>query len=205
MMSIAQPKEPPLFFNEVSVCGNLFSHNRGAYFRPGFGVGIHRVLRHNHPFNVRVGLEYQLTRQYYSRLIGSKFSSYTDVNMTVNSIVLPVFFRYAIGKTNQIIPAIGFFNIFSLPSNFSGTRWYNGPAGSYHNDVTSSIGFGGLNPGIAPSVGYGFLMRQKYNALITLDYRFGLTRADFSPYEYFFFRYLVLSFNFRFLHKNGAK
>ena len=95
-------------FNEVVASVNKIpdfnSSHRGYY---GFGIGLNRSLRDSNRLGVIIGVHFTHTKQSLDYIYRHHQISYTDVFLNINSLSIPYYLRFKMGKKKRFFVELG--------------------------------------------------------------------------------------------------
>lgn len=142
--------------------------------RQGYGLGIGLHIWQNGSCSVRSGFEYNNLRQWYDTFSADAGFMEKDVTMVIQSLSVPVLFRYRFWGKVQPFAEAGFFLEQVVSAQRSGVIYdYSFAQPADANGLISACELSGINSGPQGSIGV-LVPAGKNNLSFSLSYRHGL-------------------------------
>lgn len=192
--------ERACFFNEVFASVNRTNvRDSNTENKIGIGVGFNHIWRNEKQFNIGLGLEYNITKQYKRSILKTFGESIFDISYNINILSIPLFFRHSISITTNsyFFFEAGVYRDFVFGSVRKGKKSTNFIAEDgtvVHNEFEIKDS-GGLysNNGISLGLGMKFPCNGRKMAT-KFEYKYG--PKSISENYTIYNRYFRLSFSF---------
>jgi hypothetical protein len=180
------------FLNEFDVSINHVTTNNNNRNNYGFGIGANHIFLSDKQVNIVVGMEYNMTVQYFSSMYEGHFASLSDITFYIHSFSIPVTARLNFGHKTKFFIEAGTYLDMNMGAKEKGRMHTyflddDNTIINSESDINRKTDISALNYGISAGLGISISI-SKIRIFIKPEYKFGFAKlysgADYVSNNY---------------------